>query len=75
MSVDDLAQRDGRKCNICGRRIDMRLKGQTKWAATIDHLVPVSHGGTNDPANLALAHRFCNTSRHNTGPAQLLLTA
>lgn len=73
MSVDDLAARDGARCNLCNRKVDMNLSGHAKWGPTIDHLVPVSHGGTNDPSNLALAHNFCNVSRHSRGPVQLLL--
>lgn len=74
VTVDDLRQRDGGRCNICGRRIDFNLSGRAKWGPTIDHLLPVSLGGTNDADNLALAHRVCNTSRNNRKPAQLLLS-
>jgi endogenous inhibitor of DNA gyrase (YacG/DUF329 family) len=75
ISVDQLAQRDGSRCNLCGRKIDMNLSGRAKWGPTIDHLVPVIDGGTNDPSNLALAHRFCNVSRHSRGPVQMLLAS
>lgn len=74
LSVHELAVRDGAKCNICGRRVDLTLSGMAKWGPTIDHLIPVSRGGTNDPDNLALAHRHCNVSRSNRNHAQLLLT-
>lgn len=74
VTVDDLRRRDGGRCNICGRRIDFNLSGRAKWGPTIDHLLPVSLGGTNDSDNLALAHRVCNTSRNNRKPAQLLLS-
>lgn len=73
LSVDELAKRDGARCNLCGRKIDMRLSGRAKWGPTIDHLVPVIDCGTNDPSNLALAHKFCNISRHSRGPVQLLI--
>lgn len=75
MSVHQIAERDGRKCCICHRIVDMALSGRAKWGPTIEHLIPVSRGGTNDPDNLALAHRHCNTSRGNRGHAQLLLSA
>lgn len=42
-------------CHICG------LPG----AATVDHLVPRSLGGSNDLENLAPAHASCNYSRGN----------
>lgn len=77
MSVYQIAERDGSKCNICGRKVDMTLSGNAKWGPTIDHLIPVKPksgpAGTNDPENLALAHRYCNTSRGNRGHAQLLM--
>ncbi len=75
LSVSEIAARDGSRCNLCGKRVDLTLSGMAKWGPTIDHLIPVSHGGTNDADNLALAHRHCNVSRKNRGHAQLLLTA
>lgn len=73
MTVESLAKRDGTKCNICSRSVDMSKTGLDPYGPTIDHLLPVSKGGTNDSFNLALAHRKCNTSRGNRGHAQLLL--
>lgn len=73
VSVDDLARRDGSRCNLCNKQIDMSLPGSHKFGPTIDHLLPVSMGGTNDAANLALAHRTCNTIRGNRGAVQMLM--
>lgn len=73
ISVYDLAARDGARCNLCQGRIDMTLAGSDNMGPTIDHLLPVSMGGTNDSNNLALAHRRCNTRRKNRGAAQMLL--
>lgn len=42
-------------CHICGE----------PGADTVDHLVPVSMGGTNELENLAPAHAYCNSSRGN----------
>jgi 5-methylcytosine-specific restriction endonuclease McrA len=39
--------------------------------ATVDHLIPVAHGGTDDPRNVALAHRVCNVRRQDKGEVQL----
>jgi hypothetical protein len=75
LSVHELAERDGNRCHICTRKINMALSGMAKWGATIEHIVPVSRGGTNEPGNLALAHRHCNTARGNRGHSQLLLVA
>lgn len=75
MNISDLAARDGERCNICSRKIDLSLSGLAKWGPTIDHILPVSLGGTNDPNNLSLAHRCCNSRRGNREPAQMLLSA
>lgn len=73
MTVQSLAERDGTKCNICLKPVNMSKSGLDPLGPTIDHLLPVSKGGTNDSTNLALAHRRCNTARGNRGHAQLLL--
>ena len=73
MTVESLAERDGAKCNICTKPVNMSKSGLDPLGPTIDHLLPVSKGGTNDSTNLALAHRRCNTARGNRGHAQLLL--
>lgn len=63
----EIAERDGWKCHICGKRV-------TKKNWSLDHLVPLSKGGSHTPENVALAHRICN-SRRGRGclPAQLRL--
>jgi len=30
-------------------------------APTIDHVIPLSKGGTHEPANVQLAHYYCNS--------------
>lgn len=75
LSVHELAARDGCRCHICHRKIDMALTGLAKWGPTIEHILPVSKGGTNEPENLALAHRHCNTARGNRGHSQMTLVA
>lgn len=44
-----IAKRDGWRCHYCGA--DLKQEGE--WH--IDHLVPVSRGGSNEPTNLAAA--------------------
>lgn len=75
VSIRDLVKRDGERCYLCHRKLDLTLPGTAKWGATIDHILPVSFGGTNEANNLALAHRHCNVARGNRKPAQMLLTA
>lgn len=42
---------------------------------TVEHLVPVSMGGTNDEANLAIAHKRCNTHTGAAGASNTDLLA
>jgi len=46
-------------CFVCG---DPILKEEY---ATLEHIQPVSLGGTDDMDNLALSHRKCNQKRGN----------
>ncbi|MHB8388262.1 MAG: HNH endonuclease [Acidobacteriaceae bacterium] len=32
-------------------------------ATTVDHIIPVAHGGSDDPMNLRIACRWCNMSK------------
>lgn len=46
-------------CHVCGKPI-------TKESyATLEHILPVSKGGTDDMGNLALSHEKCNQARGN----------
>lgn len=56
-----LAERDGTDCGICGEVVDLTLSRRASvFCASIDHVVPRAHGGTDDPTNLQLAHYWCN---------------
>jgi 5-methylcytosine-specific restriction endonuclease McrA len=59
--------RDGSRCHICGKKC-------RSSEIHLDHLVPISRGGTHTAANLRVACAHCNLSR-GAGriPAQLLL--
>lgn len=60
-----IAERDRWHCGICGEPVNPQVKYPDPLQATLDHIVPVSRGGTNDPTNLRLAHMSCNRSRGN----------
>ena len=60
-------ERDGGICGICQdpehpvQPFGTGFRGPL--SAQVDHIIARSAGGTNDPANLRLAHRFCNGSK------------
>lgn len=49
-----ILERDAYSCWMCG-----------KLATTVDHLRPVSAGGTDDETNLAAACLHCNSVKHD----------
>lgn len=56
-------ERDEGMCGICNRTIDWTLPPLHQEGFTIDHLTPVSKGGTDTLDNVRSAHRRCNSKR------------
>jgi 5-methylcytosine-specific restriction endonuclease McrA len=68
-----LANRDGCKCALCGKRVDLTLTHPHPMFATVDHVVPISHGGDPlDPANCRVVHLSCNVARRDRGGSEQL---
>lgn len=51
-------QRDSGVCGICGTLAD-----SATWH--LDHIIPLSRGGTHEYANVQVSHPFCNKSKGN----------
>ena len=68
MTPRTLADRDGPRCWLCGNDVDPAAPRGSSWAGSVDHVVPRARGGGNDPANLRLAHRSCNSRRGSRLP-------
>jgi len=58
--------RDNYTRHICGGTVDVALSPPELMAPSIDHVIPFIFGGTNDLANLKLAHLQCNTDKGRT---------
>jgi 5-methylcytosine-specific restriction endonuclease McrA len=58
--LDAVVARDGYFCRYCG----------CDNALTLDHVQPRSRGGSDDPVNLALACKPCNSSKGARTPAE-----
>lgn len=62
---ESIFDRDAWLCGICGGAVDPQLRFPDPESASIDHIVPVSLGGDDTPANVQAAHLGCNSGRGN----------
>lgn len=61
--------RDKKVCQLCFKRVRM-LKAHP-LSPSLDHIVPVAQGGSNDDINLQLTHLQCNMKKGNRVLGQL----
>lgn len=50
-------------CGICGGDMDRELRWPDPFSNSIDHIIPLSRGGTHEAHNLQWAHLRCNVSK------------
>lgn len=60
-AVKSVFSRDRGNCSHCGANLAIELKEDEN----IDHIVPLSKGGTNDLSNLQLLCKLCNQQKYN----------
>ena len=72
ITVEGLYRRDKGQCWICGLQCnqeDYTMRGDVfiagDWYPSIDHVRPISKGGTHTWENVRLAHRMCNTYKRD----------
>lgn len=58
-------QRDGWICGLCGEPVDPNANKKDPMRASLDHIIPVSLGGSHTWGNVQLAHLRCNSSKGN----------
>ena len=57
-------RRTGAGCHICGEPIDYSIRDRLDpMAFVVDHVVPLSKGGSDTLDNKAAAHRRCNAAK------------
>jgi predicted nucleic acid-binding Zn ribbon protein len=56
-------ERDGWRCQLCGKAVRRSAKVPHPLAPTVDHIVPVSRGGDHVPSNVQCAHFACNNRK------------
>lgn len=66
ITIEALMERDSGICQICGKPVDMNDKKGGRIRRnypTMDHIVPLSKGGTHTWNNIQLAHMKCNAGK------------
>lgn len=66
ITIDALMKRDNGICQICGEPVDPNdvAKGHARRNyPTLDHIIPLSKGGTHTWNNIQLAHMKCNSGK------------
>jgi len=63
-----LLKRDGMGCYLCGIPVDFKgsyIQGQEGWEhyPHLEHVIPVSKGGSDELENIKLAHAICNVRK------------
>lgn len=61
--LSELIERDGLTCKWCADPIDLSVAWPDPLSKSIDHIVPVSKGGTHELENCQLMHLGCNSSK------------
>lgn len=73
ISETKIYERDGWICQLCHKKVDKRLRHPHPMSKSLDHIIPLSRGGTHTKNNVQLAHLRCNFKAHTGGTKQLLL--
>lgn len=62
----DIFERDHWVCRLCGKPVDKLSAWPSDGAATLDHIRPLSRGGTHTRVNVQLAHWKCNRDKRDS---------
>ena len=60
ISIERLMKRDKSICYLCKGQVDKRIDPNADNYPSIEHVIPISKGGTHTWDNVQLAHRKCN---------------
>lgn len=70
---DRIYERDGWRCQICHHKVVRGTDPRSPMGPSLDHIVPLSRGGSHTEENVQLAHLRCNMRKSASGPGQLRL--
>jgi hypothetical protein len=66
-SADEIGKRDNWVCGICrdaSHPVDLARRRPDPLAPSVDHIMPVSRGGTHTRGNVQITHWFCNQEKN-----------
>jgi 5-methylcytosine-specific restriction endonuclease McrA len=72
-----LAKAQKKRCYYCGCRMTFRISHNgalPPTAATFEHIIPVSQGGSSHSDNLVIACFSCNNARGDRDARDMMLT-
>src|SRR5690625_393745 len=61
---EDVRMAHGDDCYLCGKRINFRLSWPNPKSPSLDHVIPLSRGGTHTLENCAMTHWECNHKKN-----------
>ena len=73
VSPQAIYERDQWRCQLCQRKVARHKAVPHPMSPTLDHIIPLSCGGTHEPANVHTAHFICNARKGNRGGGEQYL--
>ena len=61
----EIFERDGWVCGICHKPVDKSISCPHPQSVSLDHIIPLSRGGSHSRANVQCAHFGCNSRKRN----------
>ncbi len=61
----EIGERDGWACAICSEPVDPGLAYPDRLSKSIDHIIPLSKGGSHTRENVAITHLTCNVRKRD----------
>lgn len=69
----EIFERDRWRCQLCRKRISKNLKHPHPMSASLDHIIPLTKGGSHTRAGVQASHLTCNLKKYNLGGGEQLL--
>lgn len=70
-SREEVYEQNSWICGICGEKVDKHLKYPDPLSQSLDHIIPLSKGGTHTRNNVQLAHLRCNLRKSDKLPSEM----